>query len=446
MPQRNRKYLTLQTFVARSLYVLTVMSGMAASTTAYADNAESNWPSWRGPADNGSTEHGIYPDQLDSSTLCWKAALPGKGCSTPVIANGMIYLTAPIDQNDAVIAFDRDGNKSWAVTFGREIPGKHRNGSGCNASPVTDGKAVFVRFKSGTLAAIELTGKVRWQTSLVEKFGEDKRFWDSATSPVLTKTQVIVARMHAGDSWLAAFDKQTGTVAWKVPRNYKTPLEGDQSYTSPLTIQHQEKQAVLVWGTEHLTIHETERGQAYWSCGGFNPEGNQLWPAIATPVVVDNVAVVCHGRNDRRQPRLYGIRLDGSGDVTASNRMWERRDIGCFVPSPAACRGQVYLVRDRGEVECIDPATGNTIWSDTFPKGRASFYASPLIAAGKIYAAREDGVVFVASIKEEGLDLLSENPLQEPVIASPVPAENRIFIRGEEHLFCFGLPKAENDD
>ena len=150
------------------------------------------------------------------------------------------------------------------------------------------------------------------------------------------------------------------------------------------------------------------------------------------------------GRNHRGDPRLYGIRLIGSGDVTTSNRVWQRDDVGAFVPSPAVYKGRVYLVRDRGEVECIDPATGKTIWSDAFPKGRASFYASPMIAGGRLYAPREDGVVFVASVTNDRLELLAENDMDEPVIGSPVPALNRIFIRGENHLFCLASPETEN--
>jgi hypothetical protein len=77
-----------------------------------------------------------------------------------------------------------------------------------------------------------------------------------------------------------------------------------------------------------------------------------------------------------------------------------------------------------------------TIWSDAFPKNRAAFYSSPLIAGGNLYAAREDGVIFVAKVTDDKFELLAENDMDEPVIGSPVPALNRIFIRGEKHLFC----------
>lgn len=410
---------------------------------AQAADVESDWPSWRGPKDTGSIEVGTYPIEFDQSNILWQAPLPGKGCSTPVVLDRNVFVTAPVDGNDALLCFGWSGNQRWVATFGPEDPGRHRNGSGSNASPVTDGSGVFVYFKSGTLAAVDLDGTVRWKTNLVARYGKEERIWDHGTSPVLTEKYVVMARMHAGDSWVAAFDKTTGKLAWKVDRNYATPRECDECYTTPLVIQHAGKEAVLVWGAEHVTIHDAADGNAYWSCGNFNPDGNAMWPAIATPVVVGDMAVICYGRNDRGQPRLHGIRLGGSGDVTDTNHAWQRDDVGAFVPTPALHDGRVYLVRDRGEVVCFDPATGKTIWSEAFPKGRANFYASPLIAAGRMYAARLDGKVFVASVKNDRFELLAQNDMKETVIGSPVPAGNRLFIRGEKHLFCLASSEAK---
>jgi outer membrane protein assembly factor BamB len=399
--------------------------------------APTNWPRWRGPQDNGSTASGTYPAKWDTENVRWKAALPGKGCSTPIVWSQRIYLTAPVNGADTALALDWSGKPLWQTKFGPQNAGKHRNGSGSNPSPATDGKGVFVYFKSGTLAALEFDGKVRWQTNLVAGFGPDTLYWDHGTSPVLTEKYVIMVRMNHGESWLAAFDKTTGEMRWKAARNFQTPVEGDHSYSTPLVTQHRGKEALLVWGGEHVGAHDTADGKLLWSCGDFNPEARNNWPTVASPVIVGDVAVVPYGRADRGLPRLHGIKLGGAGDVTVTHRLWKRDDVGTFVPTPVAYKGKVYLVRDRGEVDCIEPGTGKTVWSDAFPKGSSSFFSSPLIAGGKLYAAREDGVVFVANI-ENKFELLSENKMDERVIASPVPVSNRLFIRGEQHLFCIG--------
>jgi outer membrane protein assembly factor BamB len=397
-----------------------------------------DWPSWRGAQGTGSVAGSGYPEKFGADKYLWRTALPGKGCSTPIIHGERIYVTSPADGKDAVLAYDLAGNEQWRTVFEQENPGKHRNGSGSNASPITDGKAVFVFFKSGTFAALELDGKVRWKTNLVERYGKDTLFWDHGTSPVVTEKYVVMARMHQGESWLAAFDKASGELVWKVARNYTTPTECDHGYSTPIVLQHGGRESILVWGAEHLTIHDATNGSVTWSCGNFNPEGNKLWPAIAMPAIVGETAVIAYGRNDRGTPRLFGIKLTGTGDVTETNHAWKRTDVGTFVPSPVVYKDRVILVRDRGEVECLEPATGKTIWTGAFPKHRTNFYASPLIAGDKLYAPREDGVVFVASLADDQFQLLSENKMDESVIASPVPLGKRILLRGEKHLFCVG--------
>jgi outer membrane protein assembly factor BamB len=343
---------------------------------------------------------GKYPVKLnDEAQWAWRVALPGKGCSTPIVWGDHIVLTAPVEGKDALLAFDWNGRKRWQVVLGREKPGKHRNGSGSNSSAVTDGTAFFAFFKSKTLAAVDFKGKVLWQKDL-SSYGRDSLYWDFGTSPVLTQKHVVMALMREGNSWLLAFDKRTGELAWKAARNYKTPRECDHSYATPLVTKQGGREALLVWGAERLTAHDAA------------------------------TAVVPYGRGSK----LAGIKLNGKGDVTASHRAWET-GASSFVPTPAAHDGRVYTVRDRGEVLCTNPKTGETIWKGQFPKNRASYYSSPSIGDGKIYSAREDGTVFVAQI-DGGFKLLSENDMGERIIASPVPVNSMLLLRGEKHLFC----------
>ena len=61
--------------------------------------------------------------------------------------------------------------------------------------------------------------------------------------------------------------------------------------------------------------------------------------------------------------------------------------------------------------------------------------SSPVIAGGILYAAREDGVVFAAKVGEK-FELLSENQMGEQILASPVPFDGKMLLRGEGHFFC----------
>ncbi|MBT6154299.1 MAG: PQQ-binding-like beta-propeller repeat protein [Planctomycetaceae bacterium] len=416
--------------------MMAVLIGLSLTATAVAGEPaqQQNWPRWRGPGDNGSTAIGKYPASFSSTkNVLWKTELPGLGCSTPIVWNGKIMLTCAAEGQDALLAFDWSGKKRWTTTIGRERKGKHRNGSGSNPSAATDGSHVFVYFKSGNLAGLDLDGKLLWKTNLQERFGKDSLYWDLGTSPVLTKTDVVVAIMHKGESFLLAFDKLTGELHWKTSRNYKTPVEGDHSYATPIVVQRDGHEIILVWGAEHVTAHTATDGRELWACGGFNPEERGNWVAVASFVLVNDVAVIPYGRGSR----LAGVSVGGSGDVTATHRRWTREDSGSFVPTPAAAGGRVFVVRDKGEVECVNAVDGKTVWKGAFPKNRAKYYASPTIADGKLYAPREDGVLMVANIAD-GFNFLSENNMGERLIASPVPVDSRLLIRGERHLFAIG--------
>jgi outer membrane protein assembly factor BamB len=406
------------------------------SKIAFAES-DSNWPHWRGARDNGSTVGGSYPVKWDPANVLWKLDLPGKGCSTPIVWEKKIFVTAPVEDEDALLAIDWHGKRLWQTKFGTEHSGKNVHGSGSNPSPVTDGKSIFVYFKSGHFAALDFSGNIIWQTDLVERFGKDTLYWDYGTSPVLGRDAVVVARLHHGDSYVAAFDKRDGSLLWKVARNYETPIEGDHSYATPIIVQQDGKEVLLVVGGEHLTAHDMADGKVIWSCANFNPQAKKNWVPVASPVVSGNVVVVPYGRG----LALHGIKLGGSGDVTETNRTWLRQDTGSFVSTPAEYKGRIYMLRDhgpeRGKVECIDPATGKSLWSEELPKGSAEYYASPVVANGKLYAAREDGTVFVASVDPK-FELLAQNEMGEQIIASPVPVNNRLLLRGEKHLFCVG--------
>ena len=418
---------------------LTFLAGFASIAIAAVPapaESQGQWPNWRGPNGNGSITTGTYPVKWDASRVAWKAALPGKGTSTPVVRGGRVYVTSPDDGQDAVLAFDLTGKQLWRTKLGPASSPKHRTlASSCNASPATDSRGLFVYFKSGQFAALEFDGSIRWQINIVERFGREELFWDQGSSPVVTDQHVVLARLHSGESWLAGFDKATGELRWQIPRNYEVPTENDNGYATPVPFQHKGKPALLLWGADHLTAHDALDGKVLWFAGRFNPQGTGYWPGIATPVLVSNIAVIPVGRDDRGQARLHGIRLGGSGDVTATHRAWTREDTGVFVTTPAEYKGRVYFLRHRGEVVSLHPASGQTLWAAKLPEHRAPYFASPVIANGQLYAAREDGVVFVARV-EGHFQLLSENAMGERIVASPVPAANRLFLRGDNHLFC----------
>ena len=413
------------------VFTLVLTTAALAAAPLFAEQLR--WPSWRGAGDVGSTTKGTYPAKLDDDHLLWQAELPGKGCSTPIVWDDQIIVTSAFDGEDGVLAYNWKGKKMWDAKLGKLRKGKHRNGSSSNSSAVTDGEYIFAYFKSGNLGALDQKGKVLWRHNLQDKYGKDTLYWDLGTSPVITRDHVVVAVMNDRKGFMVAFDKASGDEAWKVDRTYKTPTENDHSYSTPHVIEQDGKQVIVVWGAERVTTHDAKNGKLISECAGFNPNKKSNWVVVSSSVVVDDMLIVPYGRGKG----LAGVKIGGKGDVTETNRAWERLDNkGCFVPTPAVHDGKVYVLGDRGQVHCLDPKTGKTIWENKFPRGAQSYYSSPTIADGKIYAGREDGKLFVATLDKD-LEVLFERDFGSRIVASPVPVGDKMLLRNDTHLMCF---------
>ena len=204
---------------------------------------ERHWPRWRGPNNGGSVAAGKFLTSWNEQTSESRGKLNYLGPAVPLLSSGTTRssLTCAVADQDTVLAFDWSGKQLWQTAVGKQRAGKHRNGSGSNPSCVTDGKYIFAYFKSGHVAGLDIQGKLLWKTNLQQRFAKDTLYWDLGTSPVLTKKNVNVAVMHKGNSYLAAFDKKSGELQWKVDRNYQTPVEGDHSYATPIALEQSEK-------------------------------------------------------------------------------------------------------------------------------------------------------------------------------------------------------------
>jgi outer membrane protein assembly factor BamB len=411
--------------VAASLLLL------ASAASLIADD----WSNWRGPTQNGVASGTGYPTEWSAEkNVAWKIALPGKGSSTPAVSGDRIFVTSGADGKNALLAFDRSGKEVWRVIVGNERPGKNKKASGSNPSCVTDGKHVFAYFKSGDIACVDFAGKTVWQTNLQKEYGEDTLWWDLGTSPVLTKDNCVVAVMQTGPSYLVALNKATGKVAWKADRNLGAPEEAAQSYSTPVVLNENGKETLVVLGADHVTAHDGASGKEIWRVGGFNPDGERYFRSIASAVVQNGVVVAPYARGKT----VTAIKLGGEGDVSKSHVAWKKSDLGTDVPTPVAADGKVYILADRGVVTCLDVASGNPLWSGQVEKHRLNFSSSPILADAKLYITREDGKTFVLSTGSE-FKVIAENELDgSQTVATPVFVDGRIFFRTDTHLICIG--------
>lgn len=399
-----------------------------------------NWPQWRGEAADGVALTQKAPEKLSpGENLAWKLKLPGRGCSTPVVWEDRIFITCPIDGKDGVLAVDWQGKELWRQSFGSEAATRHRNaGSASNPSVATDGRHLFVRYKSGTLAGLRVDGKVVWTKDLQKEYASDGLKWDLGTSPIFAGGNLVVAMMHNKQpSFLLAFDKATGKEVWKVSRDMDAPEECNDAYTTPFVRVIDGVETIVVWGGDHLTGHDAQNGKELWRHGNFNPKQLGNWRVIASAAATDGVAIVPFGRGGH----VAGVTMGGKGDTTKTHRLWTMDGVGADSPTPAAKDGKFYVLGDgkktRGTVTRIDAKSGKRDWSSSFPRAATKYYASPTVVGDRIYCAREDGAVFSGKITAKGLVDVTENKLDDRIIASPVAVDGKMLLRGFEWLWCF---------
>src|SRR5689334_1039626 len=183
----------------KRLRVLLWLVGAAAC--AYAASVD-GWPRWRGPHDNGMAAGDAPLHWSDTEHMAWKATVPGKGHSSPVIWGDRLFLTTAVatgaapptpasppegrpglrrggfggpdgpqpEQKLMVLCFDRNSGKLlWEKLARVAVPheGYHpRYGSFASNSPVTDGKHVIAFFGSRGVFCYTLDGQLVWQKDM----------------------------------------------------------------------------------------------------------------------------------------------------------------------------------------------------------------------------------------------------------------------------------------
>lgn len=410
---------------------------------------QADWRQWRGNQQNGIAPGADYPTEwTQKEGIAWQLEVPGHGGSTPIVADGKVYVTTNTVGNDEdftdgenklfCYAVD-DGKELWNVTLGHERPsegGDNRKGSEANPSVVVADDAVFAYYRSGDLACVSTEGEVRWRINLQDKYGKDTLWWNLGTSPILTENALVVAVIQNGEpgtSYLVGVDKKTGETTWKVDRNTEAPVESADAYTTPLLIDVDGSSLIAVLGADTLTLHDAENGEELARLGGFNPAGAKNFRSIASPVAAGNILICPYARGDTITAVDAKKLLAGAGKDAI---VWFRDDLGSDAPTPAATEEEVFIARDKGGLVCVDAKTGQDRWQAEPSRVRSGVTSSPLVAGDYVYVTHEDGTTAVFDRTQEG-KLVSVNEAgsgNQFTVASLVPVDSDLLERTREHL------------
>jgi outer membrane protein assembly factor BamB len=140
---------------------------------------------------------------------------------------------------------------------------------------------------------------------------------------------------------------------------------------------------------------------------------------------------------------LFAIELGGKGDVTESHVLWKydgRRGLA-EAASPLLLEDRIFLLKSGGLLSTFDLATGDIDRMERVGSPD-QYWASPVVADGKMYLASLTGQLTVLTASKEW-EVLSSTDLGEQTWSTPAIAGDQILVRTQKALYCFGLPEAK---
>ena len=378
-----------------------------------------NWTEFRGPTGQGHSRESDLPlTWSETENVAWKVPVPGRGWSSPVLADDQIWLTTGIDDGRSLRALcvNRDTGRIVhnVEVFQLPDPGPvHQKNGHASPTPIIEGDRIYLHFGSHGTACITRSGQIVWKTQELKYYHRH----GPGGSPVVYGDSLIVSCDGYDIQFVVALDKRTGKIRWKSPR------KGYQAYTTPLTIQVQGKDQLISPGAHRAVAYEPLTGKEIWSIRYGDGYSN-----VPRPVFGHGLVFICSGFE---QAVLLAVRPDGQGDVTDSHVAWSLKRAVPLTPSPLLVGDELYLVSDNGIASCLDAKTGKTHWQQRLGGNHS---ASPIFAERRIYFLNEEGESVVIEPGRE-FKKLATNQLDGHTLASMAVSSKAIFVRSASHLY-----------
>jgi outer membrane protein assembly factor BamB len=399
------------------VFALAIASSHLPLATSHSPGAD--WPQFRGPDSSGvSVEKDLPVKWSATENIRWKAELPGRGLSSPIITGNRVFVTAcsGVDQTRLhVLCFDAEtGKKLWDRQFwSTGLVGCHKKTSMAAPTPATDGQRVYALFATCDLACLDLDGNLVWYRSLTGDYPTLTNAVGMAASPIVVGPVMVMLMENAGESFALGIDKLTGKNLWKIDR------ERQINWTTPLTTMTAGKLEVLLQSPKELTAVDPATGTRRW---GFEAKGISTIPSAVA------------GKGTIYLPAGDFTALKPKADGTTPEVLWTSNRVKPATASPVLYEDRIYCLKGAGLLTCAEAATGNVLWED---RVKGPFSASPVIGDGKLYAVSEEGVTTVIQLGDKPV-VLASNPLGEVILGSPAISGGAIFLRSDQHLWCVG--------
>lgn len=432
-----------------------------------ASHAEILWPEFRGPTAQGaSSAKGLPTQWAPDKNIVWRSEVAGKGWSSPVVANGKIFITTavelPVDPKAAaaapapVVAPAAKGDAAKRAAPAKAPPpapkpvslhvmgldaatGKtvwdtkvievtdpvalKMHGKNSQASPtvVYEAGRLYAHFSHHGTACLDEAGKIVWlsqENSYIPQHG-------TGGSPVLVDDLLIFSADGSKDPGVVALDKATGKTRWKIARP-ATEAKSKFSFCTPLVIEVAGQKQVISAGSGIVQALNPKDGSEIW-----HVMYGTGYSVVPRPVFAHGMIFMSTGYD---KPVGLAIKVDGKGDVTNTHVVWQETKYVPHNPSMLVIGDELYMLADNGLFTCRDAKT-NAVHFEERLLGPSS--ASLLYADGLIYAIDEKGASAVVK-PGKTLQVVATSELKEKTLASMAVCDNDLLIRTELALYRVG--------
>jgi outer membrane protein assembly factor BamB len=402
-----------------------------------------DWPQWRGPQrDAVWHETGLLESfPTNGLKVLWRVPI-GTGFSSPCIAQGRVYVTdshvTRTNARENVRCLDAAAGKPiWIHTYDVVYPEYGADPDhpfGPAATPViADGKIYTYGRMSHLLCLDAATGRVLWRHDLPKQYNTKEDLRGPNCSPIVESNLVIIAIAKSPQISIVAFDKDSGRQVWE-------SLDEIPSNSSPFVITVAGRRQIIVWAYKSVAAIDPATGKILWR----QPVNAGQAYTVATPV----------WKEDRLL--LSGLMLKLTPDKPGVSILWPEELKPSLInvsdtSTPLLQDGLVFSPTSKGQLLCLDAATGKQLWQAdrvSESKSGASIHLTsvPSIRGALLFTDRGDLVL--SRLTAAGYQEISRFHLLEPTSdfgsrkmawVPPSYANRCVFARNDKELVCASL-------
>ena len=408
--------------------MIQVLTGLLCLTTvSLAAAAElGEWPQWRGPnRDCFVSGDAQWPDQLADGVLTPMYEVPlGPSYSGPIVSVDHVFVTETLDDsNEVVRALDRvSGVETWRV----EWPGSIRvpffaaaNGSWIRSTPAFDGTRLFVAGMEDVLVCLDAaSGNELWKVDFRERYGTEHQSFGFVCSPLVDGGSVIV-QTAAG---LISIDTETGESRWRALQESGGMMGG--AFSSPVIAEIGGKRQLVVQTRSRLAGVDLSTGSELWTADVPSFRGMN----ILTPTVLgDAVFTSSYGGGSRMLDISF---RDGKFGVS---ERWKSKS-EAYMSSPVVVDGRIYLHLRNQRFTCVDPTSGQNVWTSR-PFGK---YWSMAASGHRLLSLDERGDLLLIDANADKFALVDSRHIGDASAWAHIAvAGDQVFVRQLDRLTAF---------